>query len=269
MRNLAHDSPTGLSPRRLIFEMLDADPTLMANGRRLVAAGNVFSFSENQMRVALSRLLADGLLVQPKRGEYAFSGAATAIQQEVQHWQKIEQRLRRWRGDWCGVLTENLAAEGSTRFRSQTRALALRGLQRWRPGLWVRPNNLRGGLQRLGEELLVLGLDAMKGQCLITRGDSECEAGLRALWNSDELEKKYRQRLKQLLAAGKRLENPRFPQVLIETMELGSDTIRALLKDPLLPDEMASGDSRRQLIRLLQQYDQLGRRQWQLFIQQL
>jgi hypothetical protein len=37
----------------------------------------------------------------------------------------------------------------------------------------------------------------------------------------------------------------------------------------LLPDAIASGDSRRQLIQLLKEYDQQGRQQWQHFIQQL
>ena len=269
MPSLAHSNPSGLTPRRLILEMLDADPTLMANGRRLVAAGNVFSFSENQVRVALSRLVTDGLLVQPQRGEYAFSGAATAIQLEAQHWRDIEQRLQGWDGTWCGVLTENLAAEGSTQFRTQTRALALRGLQRWRPGLWVRPNNLLGGTAHLAEELMSLGLDAIRGHCQIAQGDLECESGLRALWDSDALKKDYRKSIKQLLGASKRLQKPKFPAVLIETVELGSNTIRALLKDPLLPDEIACGESRRQLIQLLKEYDQQGRQQWQHFIQQL
>jgi phenylacetic acid degradation operon negative regulatory protein len=269
MQILAYQSSSRLSPRRLILEMLDAEPDRMANGRRLVAAGSVFRFSENQVRVALSRLVADGLLLQPRRGDYALSGAATAIQQEIRHWRDIEQRLQRWRGDWCGVLTDNLAAEGSTQFRTQSRALALRGLQRWRPGLWVRPNNLRGGPVQLGEELVTLGLDAMKGQCVIAQGDESCEVSLRGLWNNADLEHEYQRRIVQLLEAGERLEKPEFPAVLIETIELGGDTIRALLKDPLLPDQIASGDSRRQLIRLLKQYDKRGRRQWQLFIQKL
>ena len=269
MHSLAKTNPSGLTPRRLILEMLDADATLMGYGRRLVAAGNVFSFSENQIRVALSRLVTDGLLVQPQRGEYAFSGAATAIQLEAQHWQDIEQRLQDWNGTWCAVLTDNLAAEGSTQFRTQTRALALRGLQRWRPGIWVRPNNLLGGTDKLAEELVSLGLDAMRGHCQITQGDQACESGLRALWNSNALEKDYRKNIKQLIGASKRLQKPRFPAVLIETVELGSNTIRALLKDPLLPDDIASGDNRRQLIQLLREYDQQGRQQWQHFIQQL
>ncbi|CAA0094049.1 Uncharacterised protein [Halioglobus japonicus] len=269
MQNVAYENSSRLSPRRLILEMLDAEPDFMANGRRLVAAGQVFRFTENQIRVALSRLVADGLLFQPRRGDYGLTGAATAIQREVQNWRDLEQRLEPWHGDWCGVLTDNLAAQGSTQLRTQSRALALRGLQRWRPGLWVRPNNLRGGLVRLGEELLALGLDAMKGQCLIAPGDASCETGLRELWNNADLEAEYLRRIAHLQAASERLDSPDLPAVLVETIELGGDTIRLLLKDPLLPDDIASGDSRRQLIRLLTEYDKRGRQQWQHFIQQL
>ncbi|MCB1689181.1 MAG: hypothetical protein KDI33_11860, partial [Halioglobus sp.] len=200
---------------------------------------------------------------------YALDGAATSIQVEAQRWQKIESRLRRWRGDWCAVLTDNLAAEGSTQFRKQSRALALRGMQRWRPGLWVRPNNLRGGPQQLGEELLALGLDAIRGQCVIAQGDEDCETSLRNLWNCSQLENSYRQKIDQLQDATNRLENPQFPAVLSETLELGGNCIKVLLTDPLLPDELASGDSRRQLVSLLKDYDRKGRRQWRQFIQAL
>jgi phenylacetic acid degradation operon negative regulatory protein len=265
----ADNSAAGLTPRKLILEMLDADPVMMANGRRLIAAGTVFGFSENQIRVALSRLLADGLLMQPCRGDYALDGAATRIQVEAQRWQKIESRLRRWRGDWCAVLTENLAAEGSTQFRRQSRALALRGMQRWRPGLWVRPNNLRGGPERLGEELLALGLDAIRGQCVIEQPDPGCEMSLQSLWNPAQLEETYSEKIDELLEATSRLERPRSPAVLGETLELGGNCIRALLRDPLLPDELASGDRRRQLTGLLKDYDKKGRIQWRQFIQQL
>ncbi len=260
---------TGLTPGKLILEMLDADPQLMAPGRRLVAAGSVFGFSENQVRVALSRLVADGLLVQPRRGDYALDGAATRIGEETQRWQKIESRTRHWRGDWCAVLTDNLAAEGSTQFRRQSRALALRGMQRWRPGFWVRPDNLRGGPRRLGEELLTLGLDAIRGQCVIAQGDAACESSLRSLWNPSDLEDTYRDRIDRLAQAVDRLETPQFPDVLSETLELGGSCIKALLTDPLLPDELASGDSRRQLVGLLKDYDKRGRRLWRHFIQQL
>ena len=263
------NNAAGLTPRKLILEMLDADPVMMALGRRLIAAGGVFGFSENQVRVALSRLVADGLLVQPCRGDYALEGAANRIQLETQRWQKIESRLRRWRGDWCAVLTDNLAAEGSTQFRKQSRALAMRGMQRWRPGLWVRPNNLRGGPTLLGEELLALGLDAIRGQCVLTNIDADCEASLASLWNYSQLQDDYRQKIDRLLAATTRLESPQFPAVLSETVELGGSCIKALLTDPLLPDELANGDSRRQLVSLLKDYDKKGRRQWRHFIQQL
>lgn len=258
-----------LTPRRLILEMLDADPGVMGRGQRLIAAGEVFGFSENQMRVALSRLLADGLLMQPGRGHYALQGAATGIQREVQRWQVLERRLRHWRGDWCAILTDNLAAEGSTQLRIQSRALAMRGMQRWRPGLWVRPNNLRGGPPQLAAELLALGLDAIRGHCVIAQGDEDCEASLRGLWDGAQLDATYRQRIQELRAAGARLAESRFPAVLVETIELGGRCIRTLLNDPLLPDELASGGRRRELTTLLKEYDRQGRHQWRQFIQQL
>lgn len=257
------------SPARLVLDLLDADSETMGLARRLLAAGSVFGFSDNQMRVALSRLVADGLLDNPRRGHYELSGAGAAMRAEIQRWHCIEDQLRAWQGDWCAILTDNLAAEGSTHFRMQTRALQLRGLQRWRPGLWVRPNNLAGGLERLVADLESLGLDALQGSFLMHRLDPGAARELRELWQPAAINAQYLQYIAVLKQALRRLSGRQKPEILVETIQLGSDTIRLLLKDPLLPEEFVNGAARRELIDAMQRYDREGRRQWQLFVNSL
>lgn len=258
------------SPARLVLDLLDADPEAMGLTRRLLAAGSVFGFSDNQMRVALSRLVADGLLDNPRRGHYVLSGSGAAMHAEIQRWHQIEDQLTAWQGDWCAILTHNLAAEGSTQFRTQTRALQLRGLQRWRPGLWVRPNNLAGGPERLVTDLETLGLDALQGSFLMHRLDRGATGELYDLWRPAAITAQYRQHIAALEQAMKRLLSGRQkPETLVETIQLGGDTVRFLLKDPLLPEEFVNGAARRKLIDAMRRYDREGRRQWQLFIDTL
>lgn len=261
-------SSSNLSPARLILDLLDADPAGMGSARRLLAAGSVFNFSNNQMRVALSRLASEGLLENSARGRYALSHTAEKLRTEIQRWQHIEDQRQPWNNDWATILCGNLAAESSTQFRSQSRALALRGLRRWRPGVWVRPNNLSGGLPTLVTDLLALGLDAIQGSFLVTKVDGNTEQELLSLWDTQNIDCEYQARLRAIRAATARLTAPS-PSLLMETMELGSDTIRFLLKDPLLPDGFTDSACRLALIDSMQRYDRLGRELWKQFIDAL
>ena len=240
----------------------------MGSTRRLLAAGSVFQFSNNQMRVALSRLANEGLLNNSERGRYALSHTAEKLRAEIQRWQHIERQRQPWNDDWATIICGNLAAESSAQFRSQSRALALRGMRRWRPGVWVRPNNLSGGLPGLISDLQSLGLDAIQGSFLINNADENTVQELLSLWDISALEQDYVKRLSAVRAAITRLIAPQ-PELLIETMELGSDTIRFLLKDPLLPDNLTDSHCRRALIESMQDYDRLGRELWQQFIDTL
>lgn len=259
---------SSLSPARLILDLLDADPEGMGTTRRLLAAGEVFSFSHNQMRVALRRLASEGLLNNTARGQYALSATSEKLRSEIQRWQYIEQQRCPWQQDWAAIICGNLAAESSAQFRSQSRALALRGMRRWRPGLWLRPNNLNGGLSKLTTDLQSLGLDAIQGSFLISDTATSTEQELFSLWDTQALNREYQQRLSDVRSATKRLVAPRAP-LLIETMELGSSTIRFLLKDPLLPDDLTNTECRHALIEAMQHYDMLGRDLWQQFINTL
>jgi phenylacetic acid degradation operon negative regulatory protein len=258
-----------ITPRRLILELLDADPELMGRSRRLLLAGGVFGFSANQVRVALSRLVSDGLLANPSRGSYALTGAGAAMREEIQRWRHIEDQLCEWRGGWCVLMSANLAAESSTRLRAQTRALRLRGLRRWRSGLWVRPANLQGGIERLGNDVVALGLDSIDGSFLIEGADSRCEDDLLKLWDTHALREDYERNIATVQCALARLDQEQQRTALAETLELGGAMIRALLTDPLLPESMLGSDARGRLITLVKQYDAAGRERWRHFINHL
>ena len=107
------------NPRRLILVLLDTDPQLMTQSKMLVRAGEAFGFSTNQMRVALSRLVAEGLLDKPARGLYRLNNQGASLHREIQRWRNLEQQRVKWRGDWCAVVTDSLASEGSTLWRHQ------------------------------------------------------------------------------------------------------------------------------------------------------
>lgn len=257
-----------LSVRRLILELLSAAPESMSASAQLVRAGEVFDFSANQVRVALSRLVADGLLASPQRGRYQLAGDAQALRAETGRWRHLQEEQVSWQGQWCGLLVETQATEGSTAFRRQSRALELRGLRRWKPGLWVRPDNLTGGLAQLADDVAALGA-SITGTVQLQPQDDDARQQLQALWDTAQLDRQYRQALKTLRAAHKRLSAGATRKNLRDTIEIGGAMIRQLLFDPLLPDAMLSGTHRQALISALEDYDLAGQRVWQDFIERI
>ena len=57
--NALQSTQAVFTPRRLILELLDEDPSVIAQSKQLLAAGELLGFSTNQMRVSFSRLVAD------------------------------------------------------------------------------------------------------------------------------------------------------------------------------------------------------------------
>ncbi len=77
-----------------------------ARGRRqsvsaLVERGALFGFSENTIRVTLSRLMSRGRIESPGRGEYRLSPETDALNDFVERWRLGEDRVRAWQpGHW-------------------------------------------------------------------------------------------------------------------------------------------------------------------------
>ena len=92
--------------------------------RALVRAGALFGIAENSIRVALTRLLARGLVERDERGAYRLgAGAARGDAAGCASWRASSDRIRTWAGGWIAVHTRALRAPIATA-RSAARARA-------------------------------------------------------------------------------------------------------------------------------------------------
>ncbi len=226
----------------------------------LVEAAELFGIAENSVRVAVTRLLASGLVERNTRGRYRLGTAAQPIGRRATAWRKIETRRRRWNSAWVGVF-EPRAGSVSKRRRSD-RALRLLGFQALTPALAVRPDNLRGGIDALRAELSALGLPP---GCLVFELrslDPVTSARARGLWNADALLEAHRELRAELEDATREFDTLPVERAMVTSFLLGGRVIRQLVLDPLLPDAIAPGDERRQLLEAMVRYDRLGRAAW-------
>jgi phenylacetic acid degradation operon negative regulatory protein len=222
----------------------------------LIAAGALFGFNENTMRVTLSRLMARGLIESPSRGLYRLSQQTDALNDFVERWRLGELRVRAWQpGRW-------LFAYAHAPRAGDEWVLYSLGFREVRPGLRARPDNLANSLTELRALAVGLGLD---DGVLLLAGEPEGQAvpeSWVAAWDVDALNDAYREGRQRLESSAARL--PRLPvdEACLECFTLGGEMIHRLAKDPLLPAELVDVTARHALWRTMLDYDVRGKEIW-------
>lgn len=252
------------SAKSLVLDLLSTQREASTPVRALVAAGAIFGLGENNVRVALARLLQRGLVERDERGRYRLGRSAEAVRSRVAGWRQPQARLRSWKGAWIAAL----GAPGS-RGRSATRsrrAMRWLGMRELSPGLHVRPDNLKGGVDAARDDLRGLGLDASFTVARLDGLDPEREREARALWDVDALQRGYRASRTALARSAERLASLDVEAAMVESFREGGRVIRQIVLDPLLPEEISPASDRDALVRALRAYDKLGRSCWAAFM---
>ncbi len=235
--------------------------------RALVAAGELFAISAESIRVALVRLCVRGTIAHNERGRYCLAPSAEPVQAHVTSWTHLEDRVVPWRGGWIGVHTAGLERVDRTRIRRRERALDLLGLRALEPHLFVRPDNLRGGVEGVRLGLHALGLEASAPVFALTQLDDATERRARALWDGEALRRDYRTTVATLTRSAAGLQRLPLQRAMTESFVLGGHAIRQLAHDPLLPEPIAPTAERAALVEQMRSYDRIGRDLWRGFMQ--
>ena len=233
-----------------------------ASASQLVRMGAVFGVDARAMRVALGRLVRDGLLRQAGRGLYGVGGAGAAVQARVRDWRRLEERVRPWSGGWTLVLVDHLGRTDRKRLRRRERALRLGGLAHAPEGFWVRPDNLQLTPADFLAQLVALGLDEGAALFSEARTLGEQDARLRALWSGDALSADYAAWTERLAESAARLPALAPSEAARESFLLGQAVLRTINLDPLLPAELVDVGRRRALVAAMADYDRLGKGCW-------
>lgn len=233
----------------------------------LIAAGELFGFAEGSLRVAMTRLVASERVERDERGLYRMGPAATAIDATVRRWRDLEERTHRWTQAWIGVHLTTRAPRGAKR-TTHDRALRWFGFAELTPALWIRPDNLRGGVEDVRTELSRLGLDPRSMVMRIDALDPTREKQALTLWDAAALEHGYESARRDVADSEERLANMHTGAAMVESFQVGGRIIRQLTLDPLLPEPMIETQKRRLLVADMRRYDRRGRRAWAEFMEE-
>jgi phenylacetic acid degradation operon negative regulatory protein len=257
------------SAKSLVLDLLSTARGHTMPVRALVRAGALFELSGNSVRVALARLCSRGWVERDERGRYRLSAGARAVQRHVAAWSQLEQRMVPWRGGWIGLHMTGGRPQRRTLLRQRHRALDFLGFRTLAPDLWVRPDNLEGGVNDLRPRLHALGLDVEAPIFAMSDLDAESEARARDLWDGKALCRSYREGRDTLLRSAERLRRLPPERAMVESFLVGGRALRQLAFDPLLPEPIAAAAPRREFVDEMRRYDRMGRAHWRVFMKAL
>ncbi|GAA2424922.1 PaaX family transcriptional regulator C-terminal domain-containing protein [Streptomyces macrosporus] len=212
-------APRPLTARSIVLSTLLGHHPPALPARALVRVGELFGIAEGTVRVALSRMVAAGDLVQRADGTYALT--RRLLDRQARQDDSRAPRTRDWRGEWeiAVVTAERRAAADRGALRQAMTVLRLAEL---REGTWLRPANLVRSRPPVVTE-----------QCTLLTGRPEGDpAALAAtLWDLDG----WAGRARALVAAADAAEEA---GDLARRFTVAAAALRHLLADPLLPAEL-------------------------------
>ena len=261
-QSVLHNWRNPVSPRSLALWLLSTAAPEPLPVAVLIDRGAIFGIEPAAVRVALGRLVRDGMAQQPKRGIYALGPRATTLHAKARSWMQVEKRVQPWTGAWIVVLTHSLGRTDRARLQRCERALRLTGLAPAGAGTWVRPDNLRWSTAALHNELSGLGLEE---EALLLAGctvEPAQDRRFRALWPITELEKGYRYWLNEMTASDARVRTMSTTEAARETYLLGQSVLRAINSDPLLPSELIDVDLRGRMVAAMERYNAMALVHW-------
>ncbi len=247
----------------LVLDILSTHDARQVSVAALCRAGEVCGLREQNVRVALNRLVRQGKIANPARGVYALNAGGRGLFAEVENWLRKEQRAVAWQGGWVGVVDGAVPRREKTLWRRHERALALRGFRALGDsGMQVRPDNLHGGVAALRADLDDLGLAAQASVIGVTGLSERDDAVARGLWDLAALEALYRDMLDRLQRSQAGLDRQPLEAAACESLLLGRAAIRSIVHDPLLPDALMGGDLRHRLIERMRDYQAQAKALW-------
>ncbi|WP_322050577.1 PaaX family transcriptional regulator [Paraburkholderia bannensis] len=233
----------------------------------LLRAGNLFGVRAIAIRVALSRLVADGKIRRNARGSYALAKREAGLLRAVMDWRTKHSLMQPWQGAWIAIQDSDVARSDKIAWRHHRLALDLWGFRQLRPGINVRPANLRYAVEELSQQLSEVGLSPKAFAFQIDALPSRIDEEARKLWRAEQIVEMNKSLLNRLSVSLKAIRSrPLDDEAVAESFLMGREVIACLVKDPLLPPELMPSTSRVRLYAAAQEYQEHGKLLWQRWL---
>jgi phenylacetic acid degradation operon negative regulatory protein len=216
--------------------------------------------------VTLVKMRAAGTVDSPGRGVYQLGKESLELSHRVMGWRAVSERMVEWDGSWAGVYTGHLGRSDRSALGRRTRALRLLGFRELADGIYIRPNNLRGGVSEVRVVLQRLGVEQ---SAVVTRMEelSEIDCGRACdLWDCESIVAGYIALREQIGDSTAKRDELSLERAMREAFMLGREVIRWITLDPLLPEPMVPRRERDALVEAMTRYDETGQLLWRRYL---
>ena len=256
------------TPRLLLLRLLMVADANTLSASEAVLAGSIFDMTENSIRVTLARLTQADLAEAAGPANYRLGPKAQKLGADVALWHTADKRTVKSDGSWIAVATGGLPRSDRKVLRARARALSLLGFRELDKGLYLRPNNLLGGINLIRRRLLDLGLEEEAAVFKASDFDDVRQKKALMLWSDMYLEKHYEEMSQQLTNWLEHMDDLPSHVALREIFILGDAGIRSVIFDPLLPAPLVDEEARQEYFNTVRRINDEGRRLWFAFFKQ-
>ena len=200
--------PRHLTARELVIDFLSNRYPREMSVQEITGVGIALGFTEQSLRMALTRLVEQSVAANTGRGRYRLSPSGEAMREEVRKWRHLDDLAKPWSGAWIGVFDASVPRSDRAALRRHERAMRLRGFRELQGGLWIRPANLRDSVAELREHLRALGLHPAALVVGLHDLDDDARAKATSLWDTAAMLATYRALADELLASKSQARAP-------------------------------------------------------------
>ncbi|RYY80302.1 MAG: PaaX family transcriptional regulator [Moraxellaceae bacterium] len=258
-------SSAKLNVRHLVIDLLIASNGAALTIRQLLLAANLFEFSDNSIRVAVTRLSSDDIIESAGRGKYQLTAQWQHWASDMRKRKQEMQPIKPWTQGYLAVFTGALGRVDRTALKHRERALRQYGFRELEMGLFIRPDNLAQTFEETFSQLQSNGLEPEAVMFQISHVDTNTGRKITNLWHSETLNQTYSSISHKIQIWLAQVDQCDVEQAARESLLLGREAIPLLTHDPLLPPPFIDENTRNQFVRDVQQLDQMGQRLWQQF----
>ncbi|MFW1799001.1 PaaX family transcriptional regulator [Acinetobacter nematophilus] len=253
-----------INARTLITDLLLASEGKVISIKEMILAAKLFGLSENGIRVAVTRLASEGVIVAAERGVYQLSDqshewADVLLNRST----KGLKETKAWNEHYLCVFTGMLGRVDRTALKRRERALKHFGFRELELGVFIRPDNLVLSLEEIFTQMKSVGLESEAKMCYISSFDQITQSKIKELWSTETLNKNYEKYSHIIQHWLTRLPALGLEDAARESLLLGRQTISLLMNDPLLPETFVNVEARNQFACDVKKLDEVGQLLWQ------
>lgn len=237
----ASERPT-VPTRLLVHALIREDNTV--DTAELYSVANLMGMSDQQVRLCLKRLIAEGLFTQEGRGRKATLQAVTEISasnvEHVRHAYRQDHGLAPWDGTWHMFAFAIPESRRTTRDALRNCLLHL-GAAPIQGGLYISANPITESIERQADQLGVLANVTFLTNTDLRIGRTTAPRQLAsAIWPLEEIAARHKKLARFAQTAAEQMARTGLTDIerLTLAIELAAEFTVAMTPDPLLPPEL-------------------------------